>query len=421
MKSKRPNRGSRLKNAVLASFFEPANKIAQSLEPFSESHWRKALFWLDVSGLALYLLDRLTALELQECLPPPILERLQLNLAQNRERTSALFREAVVISHALKEENISFALLKGFTLPPEVVSDPVLRCQMDIDILVRESDAIAARNIVLGFGYVHDSIKGSEWAFTAGTDKPMSMKSLYKARPQKMVELHLLPAGGEGASPAPEDRLARARLCNFHGIELPVLSPGDLFVQQAIHIFKHLCSENTRALWLLEYWRHVEARRGDSAFWREAKSIAEREPAGEVAIGVVTQMSAQIFGQPAPEELSWWSVDRLSPAVRLWIELYGRRVLLADPPGNKFYLFLRPQIHAGAGPPRARWYRSLLPFHWWPDRITHGQAGEHLGARLTRYWIEAGFVLIRLRFHIRTSIPFVLESHRWKRMADMGE
>ena len=152
MKSRIPSRGWRLKNAVLASFFDPANKIAQSLEAFSESDWRKALFWLDVSGLALYLLDRLTAVGLQECLPHSILERLQLNFAQNRERTSTLFREAVAISHALKKENISFALLKGFTFPPEVVRDSVLRCQMDIDILVRESGAAAARNAVLGFG-----------------------------------------------------------------------------------------------------------------------------------------------------------------------------------------------------------------------------------------------------------------------------
>jgi hypothetical protein len=421
MKSKSPNRGSQLKSAVFASFFEPANKVAHGFEEFSERDWRKALYWLDISGLALYLLDRLTALGIKNSLPVPILERLQLNLEQNRERTNALLREAVLISCALQEESICFAVLKGFTLPREVVQDPVLRCQMDIDILVRESDAIAARRIVMSFGYVHDSIKGSEWAFTAGTDKAMSMESLYKVRPQRMVELHLLPSEGEGALPAAEDLLARAQLRCFHGIELPVLSPGDIFVQQAVHIFRHLCSENTRAVWLLEYWRHVEARRGDSAFWREARSIAEREPAAEVAIGAVTRMSAQLFGQSAPEELSCWSVDRLPPAVSRWIELYGRRILVDDLPGNKFYLFLKRQIQPGAGAARSRWYRSLLPFHWWPGRVTHGQAGENLGARLTRFRIEAGFVLSRLQFHIRTCIPFVLESRRWKRRANCGE
>ncbi len=420
MKFSGEDRGSRLKDAIIASFAGEAHEVARSLEAFSERDWRQALSWLDISGLALYLLDRLMALGVEASLPPPILDRLRLNLKQNRERTYALFREAVEICRALKDEDVSFALLKGFTLPLEAAPDPVLRCQMDIDILVRASDAFMAREVLLGFGYLQDSVKGSEWAFTAGTDKAMSMKNLYTVRPQKLVELHLLPVANEGISPARKDRLARAQLRNFDGIDLPVLSSADIFVQQAIHIFKHLCSEHTRAVFLLEYWRHMESRRGDSGFWKEVRSIAGSEPEAKVAIGAVTLMSAQLFGQPAPEELSKWSVDRLSPSVRLWIELYGRRILFDDPPGNKLYLFLRQQIQAQARVQQAHWRRSLLPFHWWPCRITHGRAGEDLGTRLTRYRTEACFVLGRLRFHLRTSIPFMLESRRWKRITDAG-
>ena len=412
-----PNRGSRLRRAILSSFFDPGGKTALGLEGFSESEWRRALYWLDISGLALYLLDRLTESGLQECLPAAILDRLRLNREQNRERTDALFSEALAISQALMKEKVSFALLKGFTLPPEIVSDPSLRCQMDIDILVRGSDAIAARRVVLGFGYRPDAMKESEWAFTVGTDQPMSIDSLYKVRPQKLVELHVL-AAPDDSSPAFEDRLTRAQLRKILGAELPALSPTDIFVQQAIHIFKHLCSENTRAVWLLEYWRHVEARRGDLQFWRETRSIAETEREAEVAIGAVTQLSAELFGQPVPQELSSWSMDLVPRSVRLWIELYGQRILLADPPGNKFYLLLRRQFATGAQAQRTRWYRGLLPFHWWPTRITEGYVGERLSARLTRYRIEASHLVMRLRFHMRTSIPFMLESRRWKRIAD---
>jgi len=42
---------------------------------------------------------------------------------------------------------------------------------MDIDILIRNSDAIAARDILVDFGYALDSIKGQEWSFTAGLGK----------------------------------------------------------------------------------------------------------------------------------------------------------------------------------------------------------------------------------------------------------
>lgn len=106
--------------------------------------------------------------------------------------------------------------------------------------------------------------------------------------------------------------------------------------------------------------------------------------------------------------------------MQLWTELYGTRVMLEEPPGNKSYLLLQRQIHAKADARRTLWYRSDLPSHWWPARITHSQPGEGLGARLARYRIEAGFVLTRLRFDIRTSVPFMLKSLRWRRMTGAG-
>ena len=412
MSMRGPSRKLRLKNAVLASFYESAAEVAERLEEFSESDWRRALNWLDLSGLALYLLDRLTFLGLHGCLPTPILERLQRNLADNRERTAALFHEAVGIGRALKRNNISFALLKGVTLSPESVPEMALRCQMDIDILIRESDALAAGDIVMSFGYRLDCIKGLEWTFTAGTEKTMGIADIYKVRPQRMVELHLLPA----ADPtfARDDRLARARNRRFQHFELPALSPSDLFVQQALHIFKHLCSENTRALWLLEFWRHVLARRTNLAFWRRVESIAGAEPGADLAVGAVTLLTTLLFGPFAPEELSRWSMDRLSPEVRLWIETFGRRILLADFPGNKFYLLLRQQLNAGPSPPRVLGWRVLLPLHWWPTRITHGKAGERLYARLIRYRVETRYIWSRLRFHMETGLPYAIESWRWR-------
>ncbi len=418
MKLTGPNRGSRLKNAILASFFAPAHDVVQTLERFSERDWRRALYWLDMNGLALYLLDHLTRIGIKECLPTSILNGMQLNYEQNRERTCDLFTEAVALSHAFTKENVSFALLKGVTLPPEAVPNSAARFQMDIDILVRESDAIAARRVVLGFGYVPETIKKSEWAFTTGTNQPMSINSLYRVRPQRMVELHLLAAGDEDSASGFGDRLTRSQLRRIQNVELPVLSLADIFVQQAIHIFKHLCSENTRAAWLLEYWRHVEARSGDLSFWTETRAIAEREPGSEVAIGAVTQLASELFGQAVPQELSCWPLDRVPRTVCLWNELYGRRILLADPPGNKFYLFLHRQFAAEAEKPQSRWYRALLPFHWWPAKVTRGHVGECLGARLTRYRIEAAHLVTRLRFHMRTSIPFMLESRRWKRLTE---
>jgi Uncharacterised nucleotidyltransferase len=409
------NRRLRLKDAVIASFHEPASVVSARLGEFSESDWRKAIVWLDLSGLALYLLDRITFLGVSNCLPKPILDRLHQNLADNRERTSDLFRETVTICSALERDNIPFALLKGVSLSPEPVSDVALRCQMDIDILIRSQDVKWAQDIVQGFGYFLDSVKGREWVFTSGNDKPLHLASLYKVRPQRMIEFHLLPAMENSSATAQRDLLASTKPRCFMGTELPVLSPEDIFVQQALHIFKHICSERTRAQWVLEFWWHVHMRRDDLTFWKNVESLVSIEPQADVAIGVVTLLATQLFGEFAPEELARCSLDRLPPAVRLWVETYGRRVLLTDFSASKFYLLLRRQIHKEAKVPHASSWRLLLPFHWWPVRISRATVDEQLAARLMRYRAEARYVFSRLWFHVRTSLPYAIESQRWQR------
>ena len=409
-------RRARLKIAILASFFEPAPLLAALLGEFTERDWQRTMRWLDLSGLALYFLDRLISLGVQNYIPDSIFRRLQQNLADNRERSSALFQETVSIAAALKRANASFALLKGITLTPESVPDISLRCQMDIDILIRNSDAIAARDILVDFGYALDSIKGQEWSFTAGLERTMKMDTLYKVRPQRMVELHLLPATDHDGAAFPEDRLTRARSRFFQGSELPVLSPPDLFVQQALHIFNHLCSEHTRAQWLLEFWRHVLARRDDAAFWNDVESVARNEPRADVAVGAVTLLATLLFGEFAPRKLTRWSLDRLPRPVQLWIETYGRRVLLTDSPSSKLYTLLRQQLTTERHSQQASGWRLLLPLHWWPVRITHGPANERLPARLIRYRFEVGHALRRLKFHLRTSIPYAIECMRWRRI-----
>jgi hypothetical protein len=410
-------RRSRLKNAIIASFNSPASSVAAKFAEFSTHDWRGILVWLDFSGLALYLLDRLTYLRLQSCLPMPIHERLRQNLTDNRERALALFSEAVAISNDLQQESIPFALLKGVTLCPEAVSDIALRCQTDIDILISESDAIAARDILVRFGYRLSAIKGHEWSFTAGANIPMKIPDLYKVRPQRQVELHLLSIGGPGCAAHQDNLLARARPRLIRGTELPALSPPDMFVQQALHIVKHLCSEHTRAQWVLEFCRFIEKRRDDREFWRDVEMAAGSEPQATLAIAAATHLAWSVFGQSAPEALTSWSSASLPLSVKLWIKRYGSRVLLAQFPASKFYLFLRDQLEMDNSMHQTRGWRNVLPRHWWPAPVTSGDKDERLKDRMSRYILEARLAWRRLRFHVRTGIPFVIESWRWQRIS----
>ena len=409
-------RRSRLKDAIIASFSQPASSVAAQLAEFSIHDWRGILIWLDLSGLALYLLDRLIHLRLLSSLPAPIRERLEQNLADNRERASALFSETVAISKELHQARIPFAVLKGVTLCPELVSDITLRCQADIDILISETDAIAVRDILVGFGYRLNTIKGHEWSFTAGVSMPMKSTDIYRIRPQRQVELHLLSPAAPGCEAHQENLLARARPRLIQGAELPALSPPDMFIQLARHIFKHLCSEHTRAQWVLEFCRFIEMRKDDREFWRNVEMMAGPEPQAMLAIAATTHLAYSVFGLCAPEALTSWTSANLPLPVRLWIETYGRRVLLAQFPASKFYLFLRQQLEMNNSAQRVVVWHHLLPRHWWPVPVTSGKKDERLIDRISRYCLEARVALMRFRFHMRTGIPFVIESWRWQRI-----
>jgi hypothetical protein len=405
-------RTERLKEAVIAAFSHPAAEVSARLRRFNSADWKKVLFWLDASGLALYLLDRLTSLGLQHCLPAPILVRLMQNLRDNRVRTAALLDEADHVSRALRARSVTCALLKGFTLFPESVPDCSFRYQLDLDFLVADRDRVATEEVLSSLGYRLHAVSGDTLEFKSRVSAEPDMNRLYQARPQRSLELHLLPAADEGTTR--QHRLARVQLRAVQGKSLPALSPADLFLQQALHLFKHLCSEHTRASWVLEFVRHLRARHDDLGFWREVESLASMEERADIAIGAVTLLATRTFGEAPPAELSRWTIDRLPSDVRLWIETYGQRVLLTDFPGSKLYLLLRTHLQSESGTHRAALRRLVLPRHL-PPRITHGEAGESFSARLRRFRVEAGFVLFRLRFHLVEGLRYAVESSRWQR------
>jgi hypothetical protein len=401
----------RLKEAVIASFHEPAPAVRARLGEFKLHDWERAKYWLDVSGLALYFLDRLIALDLESCVPADFLKQLHAHLRDNRHRADSLFAEILLLTQALQQRNIECAVLKGVTLPPESVPESALRNQMDLDILVRSSDAESTSDCLAGFGYTLDAIFGSTWEFKAGPSGTSSLKNLYQVRAERAVEIHLV---GDSSPAANADRLTRATWKNIRDEQLPSLSPADIFVFQGQHLFKHMCGEHTRASWVLEYWRHVCARRNDSTFWAEVELIAEQEPGANVAIGAATLLTSLMFGPFAPAELSRWSMEQLPPAICLWIQLYGRRLLLSDSPGSKLYLLLRKELTPHSSAEEVARRRLLFPLHR-PPRVTRPMGNEGVLTRFRRYRFEANFVIRRLRFHIAEGIGLAIESLRWQR------
>lgn len=401
-----------MKKAVLASFSSAAPEIEARFGVFDAADWQRIMWWLDISGLALYLLDRLAVLGLERCLPESIRVRFEQDLQDNRVRTKALLAEAAAISHALSRRGIAFALLKGITLAPESVSDCALRWQIDLDFLVAAGDATAARHVLMTFGYALRAVCGNSMEFTAGQSSSPDIRKIYRVQSQRALEVHMLSTNASG-NRRRADRLSRVEMRGFDGASIPTLAPADILVQQSVHLFKHLCGEHTRASWVLEFWRHVQARQGDVGFWSEVERVARQEPQGEIALGAALHLASLTFGWAQEDARVQEAIDKLPHKVRLWLETFGMRVLLSDSTGNKLYLILRQELR-GDTPHQPAIRKLVFPAHL-PPSITRGQRGGGLTQRLVRSRTEIWFAFSRLHFHVVEGLRYAIELSRWQR------
>jgi hypothetical protein len=397
-----------LRQAVLLTFCDPPPDMWARLRGLSAMEWQRLLYWLDTSGLALYLLDRLHELKQIEILPPDVHDRLQQNLADNTARTAAMIAELTAIHREFQRAGLSHAILKGLSLAPSSVPGPELRSQLDLDFLVAQDSAHEARRILEGRGYHLRAISGRTWEFKTNEMPSTTLKDLYKYVPHRSVELHVEATDAEGPS-----LLARAEIRSLCGVDMPVLSSIDILLGQGLHAFKHVCSEFSRTAHLLEFRRHVLSRHDDAAFWIELRTRAEENPKAVLALGVTTLLISQVMGVFAPIALTAWTVNRLPPSARLWVQFYGERTVFASFPGSKLYLLLQKELAASSVPTKRSLRKALLPLSL-PPSIVHATANETPSMRLRRYRTQIGFILFRLRFHAVAGVHYLRELPRWQ-------
>jgi hypothetical protein len=402
--------GLELKHVVLSCFTQRAAETACQLDAFDEADWRRILFWLDISGMAIYLLDQLKRSGLEEKLPRLIREQLHERWRNNKAKTTALMMEASLIANWFDQALIPYALLKGFTLTPDSAPEASLRWQTDLDFLIPKASRLIAGHYVMRLGYTLHAEAGSTMEFRAGDAGVPDLALLYAIHAQRSLELHTL--ARERSVP---DLLTRARIRTFEGgASVSCLSGPDTMVQQALHLLKHLCGEHTRMSWVLEFWRHVHSMKDDAGFWAEVRALAgEEDGRGNIAMAVSLWLAADIFDDAAPELTREWTSQHLPKRVRLWLELYSRGLLLGDSVGSKLYAILRREVpFVGSGSTNLR--KILLPSYL-PARITKTVSGETILSSLRRWFIEACYFYTRLRFHLVEGLRFAVESTRWKR------
>jgi hypothetical protein len=194
---------------------------------------------------------------------------------------------------------------------------------------------------------------------------------------------------------------------------MPFLSPIDLFISQAMDIFKDVCSSFTRASHLLEFYRHVLSRFDDDLFWNELRLRLAHDRTTQSGIAIVSYLVSCLMGEFTPNLLTAW-MRELSPATRLWIDRYGRHSVFAEPPGTKLYLLLQRELQLEGISPRRTLRQSLLPTRV-PGAVIHGSHREHISTQVARYRVQFRFFLSRFRFHCIEGSRFAIESYRWNR------
>ncbi len=394
---------------VLLAFRDPAPTEFGLLKNLSAREWRHMLRWLDTSGLALYFFDRLIALGRTSVLPEAVLQRLRQNMTDSRERTEDMLAEAAAIHRAFQAADLTYATLKGFSLWPHSVPKMELRSQLDHDFLIAAKDAPSARRLLEARGYRLHAISGRSWEFKTPMTQELTLEQLYKPATQRCVELHL-----ETSGDMPASLLARRIFQPMRLAHMPVLQATDLFLGQGMHAFKHIRSESQRTAHLVEFRRHVLARRDDAGFWAELEALAGANSRAVSGLGLTVHLISTLMGEFAPEALTRWTVVALPLAERLWVERYGARVVFADFPGNKLYLLLQRELDAGGPRAKRTVMQALLPRRL-PPSLAKAPAGEAWPERLRRYQRQLHFILFRLRFHIVEGLRYLRERRHWQR------
>jgi hypothetical protein len=389
----------------------------------SAREWRGALSWLDLSGLTLYFLQRLHADRALYRVPSGIGAELDDRQRENEVRVAAMREPFAAVNRGFEEARVRYAVLKGFSLVPEYCTDPSLRTQADFDYLIGESSLERAQHVLLEQGYVLKKRTGDEFSFWIPSAEATTCRQQYDPRTPWSVELHIS-AWDQRFLRMPglvtERFLEKVIVKEWNSLRFYCLAPPEMFLALVLHGFKHILDGWIKASWLLEIGRFLCQHNG-AAFWKDVCGLVEREPSLIEGIGIVCQLSSDIFAAPLPPIVEHWSRE-MRPAARVWLKTYSRDLMFEKLPRlemsffspAKLVFFLQAQYLSDPKIRRATERNLLFP---WRRLRSFSQAPAKLPmTTMQRAARKVRRLVFFLFYHLGANCRYWWELPRWRRL-----
>lgn len=386
---------------------------------FNEKEWEQALAWLDLSGLAIYFLQRMRSTNSLGFLPDRVRSELEKRGTNNHLRSTEILQEFRTIIDGFEESHVKYAVLKGVSLLPDYCPELEVRTQYDHDILVAPESLQAARNALERFGFRCKSDENEESAVVYRKTDPeirfsQNSEALYSPRLGRSIELHrtLWEENEERIHVRlADDFLDRRQLRDWEGISFSALCDEDCLLFQVLHAFKHILRNWCRLSIFLEVAYFINTRSNDLTLWRRFASRIESVRWAPEATMIVFTLAEQLFGAAIPTQLQSSLKSPLSPALNLWVERYGKYSAVSNFHGDKCSLFLHREFVESPSEWAMIRRRRLFPIHrpHRPPAVVFQRGFSAIG----RIWMEKAHALRRLLFHSLAGVRYVLEYPRW--------
>ena len=396
----------------------PADKIRL----LDDGDWRAALGFADNARLTLLFGERC-----RPHLPAAVAERIYGNLRANRLRVKRLSADYFRIADHLASAGLEHVMLKGFVQAPRFVAHAWLRPQYDIDLLLRPGDVQGAQVLIEELGYepafapprhpadhLPPLVRKTGWQWRGDffdPEMPTSVELHFRLWDEQTERF-----GMEGLDQVWDRRGTR----NWEGRSIPVLHPADQLGYACLHLLRHLLRGDVTAFHVCEVAYFLEASLTDDDFWTSWHALHSRSLRRLESVAFA--LAARWFGcrlpPPVKVEMEGWPSE-----LHCWFADYAAKPIEALFRPNKDELWLHLSLLRNWSDRLRVLRRRLLPTSGpRPTDTLYIPRSEQTSAVRFRKTVRyTGFLLSRLRFHLRTLASTAWGAWRWRLNCDRAE